>query len=98
MSKNTVNPSLTRRRARQTVENDAYGEFTRRVVRGYARRVAAGDVEALADMVGLADELESSIRAAVVGLRGFGYSWQEIADRLKVSRQAAHKRWAQSTR
>jgi DNA-directed RNA polymerase specialized sigma24 family protein len=73
--------------------NDEYAAFVRRAIRGHARRVAAGDVEALADMVALSAELEQALQTAVDGLRAFGYSWTEIADRLGVSRQAARQRW-----
>ena len=59
----------------------------------YAKRVAAGDVDALADMTGLATDLDEAITQAVFGLRGTGYSWAEIADRLGVTRQAAQQRW-----
>ncbi len=57
------------------------------------RRVAAGDIEALASMVTLAHDVETAIQAAVIGLRAFGYSWTEIATRLGISRQAARQRW-----
>jgi hypothetical protein len=70
------------------VENDEYARFVRRVMRAYARRVADGDVDALADMTGLGDELDEAIGQAVTGLRKAGYSWAEIAARLGVSRQA----------
>ncbi len=45
MSKNTVKPALTpkpRKRARRQVENPAFDAFARRILRAYARRVAAG--------------------------------------------------------
>ncbi len=29
----------------------------------------------------------------MTGLRGFGYSWAEIATRLGITRQAAQQRW-----
>ena len=93
MSKNTVKPSLTSNRRRDVVENDAYAAFTRRIVRAYARRVATGDIEALADMTSLAADIEAAIRVAVIGLRNFGYSWADIANRLGVTRQAAQQRW-----
>ena len=51
-----------------------YGAFVRRVLRGYSRRVAGGDVGALILMTGLADELDAAIAEAVKGLRGCGYS------------------------
>ncbi len=88
-----VKRPLTLRRRRGVVENDQYAAFARRVVAAYGRRVAAGDVEALAPMVQLAHDLDDAIGHAVAGLRGFGYSWGEIANRLGVTRQAVHQRW-----
>ena len=77
---------------RRVVENDEHASFVRRVIRAHARRVAAGDVEALADMTGLATELGEAITQAVTRLRNIGYSWAEIASRLGVTRQAAQQR------
>ena len=88
-----VKAGLTANRRRRTVGNDEYARFVRRVVRAYARRVAAGDVDALADMTGLATELDQTITHAVIGLRENGYCWAEIAARLGVTRQAAQQRW-----
>jgi len=93
MSKTTVKPRLPRQRRRDVVENNEFTAFCRRIVRAHGRRVAAGDIEALADMISLAADLETSIRQAVIGLREFGYSWTEIAQRLGVTRQAAQQRW-----
>jgi hypothetical protein len=96
MTAPTVNRPLTphqRPRRRNVVENDEYAAFIRRVIRAYARRVAAGDVEALADMVALSTDLDTAITEAVTGLRRFGYSWADIAARLGISRQAAQQRW-----
>ncbi len=93
MTKNTVNRTLTPKRRRDVVENDEYAAFARRIVRAYARRVATGDVEALADMTTLAADVEAAIRVAVIGLGNFGYSWADIALRLGVTRQAAQQRW-----
>jgi hypothetical protein len=84
-------PSKPRRR--DVVENDEYAAFVRRIIRAFARRVAAGDVEALRDMVALSTLLDEAIGDAVKGLRSHGYSWAEIADRLGITRQAAHQRW-----
>jgi hypothetical protein len=84
---------LTPKRRRDVVENDEYAAFARRIVRAYARRVATGDIEALADMTTLAADIEAAIRVAVIGLRNFGYSWADIAARLGVTRQAAQQRW-----
>jgi hypothetical protein len=94
---NTVNRTLTPKRARRLVENDDYAAFTRRILRAYARRVANGDVEALIVMTGLAAEIDAAIGQAVIGLRGFGYSWAEIGSRLGITRQAAQQRWGQAS-
>ena len=50
-----------------------YASFLRRVIHAHARRVAAGDADALADMTRLATELDEAISQAVAGLRGAGY-------------------------
>ena len=89
----TVKTALTRHRRHDAVENDEYGAFARRIVAAYARRVGTGDVEALPAMVTLSNDLDTAIGQAVTGLRAFGYSWGEIANRLGVTRQAAHQRW-----
>ena len=81
------------RTARPVVENTEYAAFTRRILRAYARRISAGDVDALADITILAADVEAAIRQAVTGLRDYGYSWAEIGTRLGVTRQAAQQRW-----
>ena len=90
---NTVNDRLTPKRARPVVENDEYAAFARRILRAYARRIATGDIDSLTHMTGLADDIETALRNAVIGLREFGYSWAEIGSRLGVTRQAAQQRW-----
>jgi hypothetical protein len=94
---NTVKTSLTSDRARRPVENDDYAAFARRILRAYARRVAAGDVEALTLMLDLSAEIDAAIGQAVTGLRAFGYSWAEIGARLGITRQAAQQRWGQAS-
>lgn len=81
------------RRRRRVTENDEYAAFARRVLHAWARRVAAGDIDAITAMATAARELDNAIRQAVTGLRGKGYSWAEIATRLGITRQAAHQRW-----
>ena len=78
--------------ARQ-VENDEYAAFVQRILRTYSRRVGDGDVEALALMLGLAEDIDAAIAVAVKCLRERGYSWAEIGSRLGITRQAAHQRW-----
>jgi hypothetical protein len=76
------------------VENDEYAAFLRRVIRAYNRRVAAGDIDAIADMTVIAALFDTAIRDAITGLRcHHGYSWADIAARLGVTRQAAQQRW-----
>jgi hypothetical protein len=81
--RSSVKAGLTPKGPRRQVENDDYGAFVRRVLRGCSRRVADGDVEALILMTGLADELDAAIAD----------SWAEIGSRLGITRQAAHQRW-----
>jgi len=92
-SPGTVNTSLTPHHRRRVTENDEYAAFARRILRACARRVSAGDIEAISCMADLADELDEAIRSAVAGLRGSGYSWPDIGARLHVTRQAAQQRW-----
>ncbi|WP_348651285.1 hypothetical protein [Micromonospora sp. WMMD1128] len=98
MSKNTVKPGLTRtrtKRAKQSVETTEFDAFVRRILRAYARRVAAGDIEALRSLAALSTDVDALTRLAVTGLRQppYRYSWAEIADRLGVSRQAVQMRY-----
>ena len=81
------------RRNRARVENDDYAAFARRIVAAHGRRIAAGDVERLRDLVALAEEVDRATTVAVTGLRRAGYSWTEIATRLGITRQAAQQRW-----
>ena len=93
--RSSVKARLTPNRRGRSVENDEFGAFARRILRAYSRRVGDGDVEALALMTGLADELDAAIAEAVKGLRKRGYSWTEIGSRVGVSRQGAQQRWGQ---
>jgi hypothetical protein len=91
---NSVNRALTAdHRSRPRVENDDYAAFARRIVAAHGRRIAAGDVERLRDLVALAEEVDHATTVAVAGLRRVGYSWTEIATRLGITRQAAQQRW-----
>src|SRR5215213_10280854 len=103
MSKNTVRSALTPKprpkRTRRPVETTEFDAFVRRILRAYARRVAAGDVEALRSLAQLSSEVDAVTRLAVAGLRTppYSYSWSEIADRLGVSKQAAQQRYGERT-
>ena len=83
----TVKVGLTPKRPRRQVENDEYTAFIRRILRAYSRCVGNGDVEALALMLDLAEEIDTAIAKAVKGLRAHGYSWAEIGSRLGITRQ-----------
>jgi len=85
-----VKAALTTAPRKSNVE---FAGFVRRVVRAHARRIAAGDVEALADLVQLSAGVDQAVADAVAGLRRLGYSWAEIAGRLGISKQAAQQRW-----
>lgn len=74
------------------VETAPYTAFLRRAIRALGRRVADGDVEDLAELLRLRDELDAAAAIAVAGLHE-RYSWQRIADVLGVTRQAAMQRW-----
>jgi hypothetical protein len=90
-----VKPALAvKRRTRPVVENHDYAAFARRVLRAQARRIADGDIEELAYLLGLQRELQQAIHTAIAGLRAQGYSWADIALRIGITRQAAHQRWA----
>lgn len=73
-----------------------YLVFVRRVLKGMAGRVAEADLEALAQMVQLRDELEGSILEAIKGLRWddqMPASWQDIGEACGTTRQAAQRRY-----
>ncbi len=88
--------SRSRRRRREDVENDAYLVFVARVIKAAGKRIAQGDVDSLPDLAALTTDLDTALITAVQGLREFGYSWEQIASRLGVTRQAAQQRWGQS--
>jgi hypothetical protein len=88
-----VNRGLTAERRREPIDNDTYAAFTRRILAAHGRRIATGDIDGLANLAALAEDVERATHTAVTGLREFGYSWAEIAIRLGITRQAAHQRW-----
>jgi hypothetical protein len=68
---NSVNSELTaigptgrsQGKRRRAVENGSYTAFCARVIRAAAKRVAAGDVEALADLARLGGDLDQALTA-----------------------------------
>jgi hypothetical protein len=79
------------------VDNDYYAGFARRIITAHGRRIAAGDLAGLPDLVALAEHLDTTIHTAVLGLRAHGYSWAEIGTQLGMTRQAAQQRWGHLT-
>lgn len=91
-----VNRTETPGRRKRDVENDEYLRFMRRILRAIGKRVGAGDIDTLAELVKLRDDLDEQILATVAELRGpkWQYSWAQIGDALGITRQAAQKRFA----
>lgn len=77
---------------RPVVENSDYAKFALRIMRAMARR-AGGDVDLLPALRDVAAEVDRALADAVAACRRDGYSWAEIAERLGITRQAAHKRF-----
>ena len=75
------------------VENTAYAAFARRILRAYARRISAGDIDALADITILAADIDDAIRHAVTGLSAIRLLLGRDRRPLGVTRQAAQQRW-----
>lgn len=80
------------RKPKRRVENDEFAAFARRIIRAYGRRVGEGDVEALASLIRLHDELGEVIAQAAGDLHAGGYAWAEIAARTGTSLQAVRQR------
>jgi hypothetical protein len=69
----------------------------KRALRAYARRVADGDVEALRSLRDFEVAAHQAVADAALGLHDFGYSWQEIADRVGVTKQTAYENWSRKS-
>lgn len=68
----------------------------RRMIRAVAKRCET-DVEALADLAQLRDEIDAALVAAVAGARSgeqvAAYSWADVGRVLGMTRQAAQQRF-----
>jgi hypothetical protein len=82
-----------RKRSRPYTETPEYAAMLRRLLRAYRRRVAAGDIDQLAEMAAMAREVEDMIYDSVAGLIDRGYSYTDVAVRLGITRQAAWQRF-----
>lgn len=73
------------------MENTDYAAFAARVIRGHARRIADGDIDGVADLLGLSPRSwtppPSKRSTAYAG------SGTPGAARLGTARQAAQQRW-----
>jgi hypothetical protein len=78
------------------VENADYAAMLSRMIRSYRKRIAAGDVEDLADIARLIDELTDAMSAAIDEGRDHdpeGWSWTHVGRVLGITRQAAQQRF-----
>lgn len=85
-------------KAKTVRENSEYAQMLGRMMRAHGRRIADGDPSDLADAIRLADEFDQIIRQAVADMRAqSGFSWQQLADELGVTRQAVSQRFRGTT-
>lgn len=82
-------------RRRRHVENSEYVEFVGRIMKAMGKRVGAGDVAALSELVGLKGQIDEAIERSVAQLRSepWMYSWAQIGEVIGITRQAAQKRY-----
>ena len=73
------------------VENNEYIAFASRILRAMGRR-AATDIESLTELAKLRDELDEQLNRAILACHAEGYSYNEIGDRMGVTRQAIYQR------
>jgi hypothetical protein len=89
----------TRKRARVDVETPEYLKMLRRLITRAGARVADADEYELSQLLELENVLQDAIAAAVNGQRElYGRSWADIAKATGKTRQAAQKRWADTTK
>lgn len=85
-----------RNREGMVVETEDYFRFARRIIAALGRRVG-GDIETLSELRNLENEVRAATQAAVDACRDEGFSWDEIAQRLGVTRQSAWERYGRRT-
>jgi hypothetical protein len=94
----SADPALMSQRPPRITENDEYMGSLQRILRAYGRRVAAGDIDALAGLAAMAGQLDGAMQHGINGLRDAGYSWAEIGTQLGITRQGAQQRWGDKDR
>lgn len=65
-----------------------------RFVRSLGRQVRDCDPEDLRLLVAVGAAVESSITDSVLAMRNSGFTWQQIADALGVSKQWVHQKYS----
>lgn len=75
-------------------ETSAYLQMCRRIIRAAGRRVGHADIEDLAVLISIGQELDDAIVVAIRGLRNDGYTWERIGEAFGVTRQAVIMRWS----
>lgn len=81
-----------RKRDREAPE---VGAMAQRVVKALVRRAAAGDGEALEELLKLAELVPAAVRDAGAAMHRFGYTYTELADIAGITRQGARDRFAE---
>lgn len=62
------------------------------MIRAFARAVADGDPDGLAQLDALHAVIDDATATAVIGVKRFA-TWDEIGAALGITRQSAHGRW-----
>ena len=96
MSPRHVDPTTGKPLRNLYRENLAFGSAAKRFVRALAGR-ASRDVDALPLLRELAVYVDEQTREAVAACHAEGYSWDEIGERLGISRQSAWERYRSAT-
>jgi hypothetical protein len=87
-------PGLRPKRRRALVETEPYGDFVRRAIRAYGRRIGEGNVEELQGLLELHALIDVVAAQAVAELRREQDTpWSAIAAAVGITRQAAMSRW-----
>lgn len=91
---------MSGKRPKREVENAEYLAMVRRILRAMGSRVGDGDLDTLAEMLALREELDERIAETVRSLHGekWQYSWAQIGRAVGITRQAAQQRWGRDTR
>jgi hypothetical protein len=76
------------------VDTGDYLLMLSRILRAAGTRVADADVEDLAALIALREQLDGAILAAVHGLRASGHTWETIGAATGTTRQAAIMKWS----